>query len=687
MEKLIHKFTYTFAAICAVVLFIIFSFVGGGIGSAYAAASTTVISFDKTEVLDDLQTATIDGKQFSPVNYPYDSTGVFKHPEILTVVEYCYSYRPAQRDNYALYVYFYNPQALDISATSKANKITMGVEYGTDKDGNVKVNDYEKFDLQFCSKSDGDYKDLFYKFKVIDHVSADGKTIAQRVNSNERRYDISEVELLTYGDTNATAYGVGGTYKFNGFAAGYGADLDGESTLEMTAVDDLETVTLDLAGVKDGVDKRTYWRSNSSSLGAHHQNQINSVFFAIDTNVLEKFGYTLQRIKAEWWEYKTAPVIVIGNKSVYDKLSEYNGVKIENKNEKYWFSNSAYPYSLSALKQSSGDTGYYQYLYSYTWNYGIGRFNTGLTSVTYTSTEYNDTILPLLFYTNGINFNDYILTAERLQSYCETYDKSFEKGHLIINEHDFSADLFADEVDEGRTRGYNLREFDITDPDDLWQINSYDSSHNWLDKFFDYGFGTITTNDDYKDILPIQQLKAEDFAVSNVADYLKVNPDDISKLRDYYNASIKDNDNDGKPDNEVFIFRYAMTDYMAQDIYAGDIGGHSTVCGEVRQGTQFFDFDILTMTFNKSGALTTLGCVSSPVDHWSAYTPSIEAKTPDWWKWLKKILAGFLAILLIVLVAVLFPPVGAFLIQVVVLPFKALGWLFRKIGKLFKKKE
>lgn len=257
MDKIIRKFTYTIAALLAVMVFIFSSYVGGGLGVAHAATSTTVTSFDNTYVLDDLETATIDGKKFNIVNYPYDSTGIFKHPEIFSFVEYCYSMRSAQRNDYGLYVYFYNPQALNISTSSKSNKITLGVKYGTDEDGNIKVEDYEKFDLLFCSKSTGDYNDLFYKFKVIDHKSdVDGKLIVERVNSNARRYDISEVELLTVGDVNATAYGVGGTYTFTGYAKGYGSDTTAESTLAGTR-QDLETIKLDLAGVTDGVDKRT----------------------------------------------------------------------------------------------------------------------------------------------------------------------------------------------------------------------------------------------------------------------------------------------------------------------------------------------------------------------------------------------------------------------------------------------
>ena len=346
--------------------------------------------------------------------------------------------------------------------------------------------------MQFCSKSTGDYHDLFYKFKVIDHKSAvDGKTIVQRVNSNARRYDISEVELLTSGDRNATAYGVGGTYTFTGYAKGYGADQNAESTLACERKN-LETVTLDLAGVTDGVDKRTYWRSTSSSKGAHYQNQINSVFFAIDTNVLEKYGYTLQRIKAEWHEYKTAPAIVIDNKDIYDRLKAYNGVKITEDYDKgrgISMFNSDFSYVGGAY---GGGVSRYQY----SWNADLKD-----SAVSFYSSDYIDTLLPLLFYTNGISVDDYTLTAETLQAYCEQYDKSFENGHLQFNEHDFSADLFTGSVDDGRTRGYNLREFDITNPDDLWQINSYDSNHTWWDRFRDYGFWSPKTDDDYPDTI------------------------------------------------------------------------------------------------------------------------------------------------------------------------------------------
>lgn len=670
-----NKLTYTLAAIAAVLFFIFSSFWGGGVATVHAVASPT--AFDETDVMDDLQTATVNGKSFNVIDYPYDSTGVVKHPEIMTVVEYCYSVRPSQRGNYGVYIYFYNPQGLNIRTDSGANKITLGVKYSEDSDGNLKVVDYEKFALKFCSKSTGDYRDLFYKFKVIDHKSADGKTIAERVNSNARRYDISEVELLKYGDRNATAYDVGGTYTFTGYAKGYSADQNAESTLECERTD-LETVTLDLAGVTDGVDKRTYWRSTSSSKGKNYQNQINSVFFAIDTNLLEKYGYTLQRIKAEWWEYKTVPVLVVGNDTIRDKLLEYAGENIgESYDESRGYSIYNREDELTWLLGSE-----IMHYYSYCWNIDQTKFKGEYNF----SSELDHFLssLPLVFSSGDISVDNYTLSAETLKTYCEQYDKSYNNGHLQFNAHNFSADLFMNSVDDGRTRGYNLREFDISNPDDLWQINSYDSNHSWWHKLWDYGFWAPTTDDGYADVLPIQMLKAEDFAVSNVADHLKINPDDVNKLKDFYNSSVKDGNNDGKPDNAVFLFRYALTDYWAQDVVVTNAGDIYTKepSAELRQGTQFFDFDILTMTFNKDGDLVTLGCVSSPVDHWSAYTPSIEGKEPDWWKWLMLALGLLLAIIIIVLLWPILGPVIGFIVKGVIwlitAPFKAIAAAVKK---------
>lgn len=145
---------------------------GGRLSAPYAyAESNKDLEFDKTNVMDDLTGATINGKPFNLYDYPYDSTGVIKHPEIMNVVEYCYSFYSNARGNYGLYLYFYNPQALNIDTDSNANKVQLAVSWTTDSEGNIVPDEYDKFDLRFCSVSEGaSYARLFYKFRVVDHV-------------------------------------------------------------------------------------------------------------------------------------------------------------------------------------------------------------------------------------------------------------------------------------------------------------------------------------------------------------------------------------------------------------------------------------------------------------------------------------------------------------------------------------
>ena len=205
--------------------------------ASYAASS---VGFDQTDVLDDLKS--MDG--FSLEKFPYYESA---KPEmkVIDLVEYCYDYRPIMRENYGLYLYVYNPNKQDIITMTAKNKVQIAVAYDSDPITEKSIAlTYEKFDLEFCSVSSGSGVDkLFYKFKVVDHKSADGKTIAERVNSADRRYDISGIELQTRGDSNATEYSVSTSYRFSGFAEGYGND---DGVLTPLTRNTLETVSLEL---------------------------------------------------------------------------------------------------------------------------------------------------------------------------------------------------------------------------------------------------------------------------------------------------------------------------------------------------------------------------------------------------------------------------------------------------------
>ena len=76
--------------------------------------------------------------------------------------------------------------------------------------------------------------------------------------------------------------------------------------------------------------------------------------------------------------------------------------------------------------------------------------------------------------------------------------------------------------------------------------------------------------------------------------------------------------------------------------------------------------------------------VSSPVDHISGYTPSVEPDDLDWWKILLAVLA--LIVLLIIFMPIL-PYVIKAIVWVILLPFKLIGWIFKSISNAVKKRK
>lgn len=289
--------TVKFTILIAVMIVFIASMLGGvGVVKSYADAVPVSMEFDKIDVMSDLNS--MDG--FSLIKYSYDPTGKLKKPEVINVVEYCYSPRLNARENYGVYVYFYDPQASNFSDAAGVNKITLATEWTTTADETVPAR-FEKYELELCSRSDGDLRGLFYKFKVVDRKSSsDGKTLIERVNSNERRYDISELELRRYGDEKSTAYKVGASCRYTGYAKGYGPDPDAESTLACR-VTPMTTISLDV--------KSTIWRSGSSSVGPDYHNQLNSVYFAVPEEYFVD-DFKLRKIHAEWYEYATGNIFV-----------------------------------------------------------------------------------------------------------------------------------------------------------------------------------------------------------------------------------------------------------------------------------------------------------------------------------------------------------------------------------------
>ena len=655
----------------------------------FADSASVQEAFENINVLDDLKS----DKNFNLLEYPYYK-GSTPEMYVINVVEFCYSFRKDKSDDYGLYLYVYNPNGQNIKTDSLHNQVLMATAYNTNPVTETsKPTDYEYFKLQFCSASEGDYKNLFYKFKVIDHTGAkDGKTMLERVNSNARRYDIAEIQLLEQGKDNAVgyplsgAYAVGintkesyGTFYFTGYAKGFGADETAESTLSVK-YSKLDTIELSL--------NHTYWRSNTSSLGKNHQNQVDTVYFAVPNRYFEQYG-KLQRIKAEWYEYKTKDIIVTSNSDFYNTAKEHIGQTNTGKEDDWGYgvlSNYVIHSAAYDITTYSADWG---------WNVSTDSWLSTLTV---------DEITPVLYYlflTNNISSYDPYKSATETGGIKSTdlYSRMLEISEKLGGDKIESKDgklisaIFEDDIDESRKRndelgtikrGYSCYDFDAELSIDKWQSWD-DTKPSFWDNAENYGFWKTLFKDipheEGKDVQPIIDLKNSDFSGTSaeIAENLMVNPNDVSALQEYYNAN--------KDDYHVIAFRFAVTDYYSAPSVIKNYNNGKTISGQAYRAKQsvFFDFNIIQLTFNDNGEYTVIPVVSNPIDVINDITsPTDFDKDFDWKKLLQIILGGLLLIVLLVILMPLLPSLISLIIKIAVLPFRLIAAIFKAI---FHKRE
>ena len=109
------------------VLCAFFLLLGAAVNPPSQAQAETEREFDYVNVLDDLTgSADADGNAFDLTDYPYNENG---RVQLVTLIEYCYSYAANMRGNYAVYLYFYNPTGREIDTSSILNVAQFAVGY------------------------------------------------------------------------------------------------------------------------------------------------------------------------------------------------------------------------------------------------------------------------------------------------------------------------------------------------------------------------------------------------------------------------------------------------------------------------------------------------------------------------------------------------------------------------------
>ena len=576
----------------ALLIISLFSFTAFDSPPVAYAAGENAVNFDSTNVMDDLNGSALNGVPFDVADYPYDKDGEL---QVLGFVEYCYSEYENLRGNYGLYIYIYNPALLDIATGTGSNRITMATEYN--EEGMPAA--YNKFALQFCGVSDGVEANRFWKFKI-----SDSTYFLDKVSVNARSYYVSGVEIQVYGSGNASEIAVATQYIFTGFAKGYSQESEDKSTLKGSA-EMMETVEIN--GL---LDRQTVYRTDMDNPNITSHNQVNGVYFALDDELVERYG-KLQRIKAEWWEYRTTPIVVTNNQDVANAIDKWIGVLMGTYN-------SSLSYGIS--------TGYYYHsnpgftsIVNYSWTYNMNLNNSGtIYTTSYESDEICETLAWILYENASSLDNNYNVDASKLVEFMDAYDDRYPNRVVNDDGVKYNSDLLSTNVGDGRKAGHNVYEFDAEDDELEFKVFDPDdhtyTSWERLMAAFGWSAESSTALAGQSPILLIDKSNYYTmFAGSSkeISDRLLISETEINKFKDYCEREILKNG------NTVVHFRFACTQYDAAEaeIWNDNGRGSRVDCDAfMAQQNVFLNFDIISLTFNDDGEYRVLPVISDPVD-------------------------------------------------------------------------
>lgn len=530
-----------------------------------SAAETT-----KSEVEQELAEMLFDGKAWDPQAF-LKKQDVKDGIYLIAVDERGFQYGGGSAD-YGFYLYIYNPTRRTLIWNSNKNMAQMAVAWEEDR-----AIDFEKFNLQLVSKSsNGEY----LKYKVVDHYSQ-GDVINMQTrmalyqNSKSKRlYEISSIEFLTKGDTNATDYAYGCKVEVTGYEAGRGQSGKNADTKKLTYKAS-RSLELDVHQV--------YWRTQTSSLGVGYRNQINGAYFAVPNDVWDNYE-KLYSIKCTWDEYRTKPMIVTDDETLYETLLSYVGMRIRpgEMNLKYGIYGS-YDTKFH-YDPNMGVSAQYDYC-----NYGYNVKESNLVSVKNPITQLNW----LFFAENEMKLNAEVVSASTVLDY---YHRNKDKLSLLTNE-----------VDEGRIAGRNYVTVNLEGTDangnPMFPLKNYMSTHTKWDRWMDYtwfnggkSLNSVNTNEFY-DMEAITVFRKGD---SNTTKLLSGSLEQVAKncflQTEEMAEEFKTFVNQAHANDEtVVLFRYAETDFYSETAEVKPaIEGHAMVSWQ----TAFLDFDVIWLGFH-----------------------------------------------------------------------------------------
>ncbi len=464
---------------------------------AFADTADPRAAYESTNVWDNLQNSTIGGNTFNIEDYPHKDNGI---PQIISFVEYCYSYYANKQNDYGLYVYVYNPQDIAFDTATERNKIQFRYANAT----------YDKYPLTFLNYSNkAGYEGRFYKFKIA-LTAEQRRNILTALKADSRTYEISGIELSVKGVV--TEYVCAQKYTYTGFVKGYGSELAESDTLSCTVDGFDKYIELNV--------KHTFYRPQGDYYNGE-QSQLNSCYFRVPEKFFTDYG-ELSKIICEWYEYFTKPILVTEDNYTFNKINALHGKDTNTlSDEVYFLFNVFWENTKSSWFSKKG-------ISDWTSNYGyeVGdTYNWGFLWLNGTKVVHEDfSNFAAAFYTGGKDCESYEIDGNALKD--KLLNNSKYLGGKLLNDR-YSEYLFEDYVQNGYERGYNKKEIKADDMQEIfWRVTTKD----FWQTAFSGNFNVETIYDSKKaiEIISDSDLTGSD---SEIANTLYINENDVDSLK------------------------------------------------------------------------------------------------------------------------------------------------------------
>lgn len=656
MRKILHD---NFMRIVSLLVFVVLcvAMVLGGHSTAPIAYADTLIGdvqMDSSNVMDDLQSSTVDGEAFDFRDYAFDEQG---ETNVFALAEYCYSFYGNMQGNYGLYVYVHNPRGLTFNLNSLRNTIQLRAG---------EQEHFTKYTLLYLNQCEiPNYEGLFLKFKVY-MTGGQKAAVLESLNSAERTYEVAEIELVMANTGEVENYTVSTTYFYTGYAAGYGSNPNADTTLDIKSE---QAKTLSLKPYSTA-----YRPAGTNGKNDYTQDSLHSVYFAVPNEFIELFG-EMSAVHARWLDAVLKPILVTGNQAAYNAIRNYLGVDlytVDGNQRGGQIEDIGYLYLGDLTQKPFEDGGYDQYWYGYSYN-----FPDVPPSSLFAHEYFGDVVNPLYYIFNSGDSIDsadnYTVSSEDLIAALKRSKGDY--GGELVNDK-YSRAIFESVANE-------FTEVNI-ERETEYALTSEVISQTWWEKI--WGNSHVESSQIFNGIQAIYAISPEtDLQGTDVeiAERLYVSAGDVQDLKDYCNAPEN-------ADSTVYLFRYQTSDYISQEATCLEWNGRSWVNQDTNayffQETVNLDFDIIDVTFSNGEKDTVIPVAMKPIDIVSAATPPVDTNsdnTIDWWKLVLMVLA--LIVLLVIFMPIL-PYIAKAIVWIISLPFKAISALVNAIKKAATKK-